>query len=82
MLQKAYVHVIFFLVLWLDLPSVGLALNLSFILYKSVQTNFATDTPLAERHLLQGQPTVSTGMLLRLPEGTRIHTGSKKRTKH
>jgi len=34
MLQKAYVPVIFFLVLWLDLPSVGLDVHFSFMLYK------------------------------------------------
>jgi hypothetical protein len=45
---------------------------------KSLQTIFATDTPLVERYLLQGQPTVNTGMSVRFPVGTRRPIDSKK----
>lgn len=40
MLQKPYVHVIFFLVLWLDLFFVGLDLDFSFMVYEISTDNF------------------------------------------
>ena len=72
----------FFLVLWLDLPSVGLDVHFSSVLYKVSTEKFHNWYTLSRKISSTGTTDSEKDMSVRFPVGTRRPIGSKKRTKH